>query len=182
MFHRILVPLDGSPQAETALAPALALAKCFNGEMLLVRTALVHPFPGTHPGPAQMQAIEEAKTYLEAVATRLRKEGVAVMISVPYDSPVAGIIDQAAFRKVDLIVMVASGGKGLAALLHPRIAWKVFAHTNAPLLVWKGSTARGDAMLREDQDSCNFVQEQMPPAFKIRVRSLISYQAGSFRA
>lgn len=144
MFKRLLVPLDGSPRAETALEPALALAQRFKAELLLVRAAKVHPFQGTDPGPAQMKAIEEAKAYLETVATRLRKEGVQVLTSIPYDSPAAGVIDQAAFRRVDLIVMVAPRRKGLEALLHPRIAWKVLTHTNAPMLIWKELAAESD--------------------------------------
>ena len=144
MFKRLLVPLDGSPEAETALEPALALAQRFEAELLLVRTVKVHPFPGTDPGQAYRQAMEAAEAYLETVATQLRKEGVQVLTSIPYDSLAAGIIDQAAFRRVDLIVMGAPRRKGLKALLHPRIAWKVLTHTDVPLLIWKGSVAQDE--------------------------------------
>ena len=141
MFKRLLVPLDGSPLAVTALAPAIALAKQFEGELLLVRTAMARTFPGKDPGPAQMKAIEEAKAYLETIANRLRKEGIQILTSTPYDSPAAGIVDQAIFHQVDLIVMVVPGHKGLEALLHPWIAMRVFTHTNASMLVWSGSKA-----------------------------------------
>lgn len=174
MLKRLLVPLDGSPQAETALVPALALAKRFAGELLLVRTAWAHSFPGTDPGRAQLQAIEEAKAYLETIATRLRKDGIPVLTAVPYDTPAAGIADQATFRHADLIVMVAPARKGLAALRRPRIIWKVFTHTNAPLLIWKGPAAEGDrprwlrelgeasALLPEAQDSLRLAEDALP--------------------
>ena len=37
MFSRLIVPLDGSPFAESALGPARALANAFGSSMLVVR-------------------------------------------------------------------------------------------------------------------------------------------------
>lgn len=112
MFKRILVPLDGSPLAETALAPATALALRFDAELLLVRTILVHAFPGVDPGPAQLEAMREANAYLEQVSRRVENAGVAVQTAIPYDTPPAGITDQATFRQVDLIVRTRMAEKG----------------------------------------------------------------------
>src|SRR5581483_10586511 len=105
MFQRILVPLDGSPRAEKALAPAMQLARRFEAGLLLVRTILVHVFPGADPGPAQVEALQEAEGYLDGVARPLKNQGIAVRTAIPYDSPALGIADQAEFRHVDLIVM-----------------------------------------------------------------------------
>src|SRR5690242_17447366 len=77
MFQRILVPLDGSPFAEAALAPASALAGRFGAGLLLVRTILVHAFPGADPGPAQLEALQEAERYIDGVAHPLREQGIA---------------------------------------------------------------------------------------------------------
>ena len=44
MFHKILVPLDGSPIAESALPPASYLAGLCSGEIILVR-AILPPAP-----------------------------------------------------------------------------------------------------------------------------------------
>ena len=145
MFKRILVPLDGSPLAETALAPATALAQRFGAELLLVRTILVHVFPGADPGPAQLDALREAQTYLEHISYRVEATGVKVQTAIPYDTPSSGITDQAEFRHVDLIVMSTHGRKWVDALLHPSVTMQVLQHTSAPILAWKhAETAGGD--------------------------------------
>ncbi len=138
MFQRILVPLDGSPLAERALAPATALAQRFDAGLLLVRTILVHVFPGADPGPAQLEALRKAEGYLDAIATRVRKTGVAVRTAIPYDAPAPGIVDQAEFRHVDLIVMSTHARTWPDTLLHPSITMSVLEHTNAPILALKG--------------------------------------------
>ena len=137
MFKRILVPLDGSPLAETALAPATTLAQRFSAELLLVRTILVHAFPGVDTGSAQLEAMREAHAYLEQVSRRVKATGVVVETAIPYDTPATGISDQAAFRHVDLIVMSTHGRKWVDALLHPSVTMQVLEHTSAPILAWK---------------------------------------------
>lgn len=137
MFQRILVPLDGSPLAEAALAPATALAERFGAGLLLVRTILVHVFPGADPGPAQLAALREAQKYLDSIANRVRKTGIAVRTAIPYDAPAIGIADQAEFRHVDLIVMSTHGRKWPDTLLHPSVTMGVLEHTNAPILALK---------------------------------------------
>lgn len=143
MFKRILIPLDGSPLAETALAPATALALRFDAELVLVRTILVHAFPGVDPGPAQLDAMREADAYLEQVSRRVKNAGVAVQTAIPYDTPATGIVDQAEFRQVDLIVMSTHGRKWVDALLHPSVTMQVLEHTSAPILAWKPAETAG---------------------------------------
>jgi len=139
MFQRILVPLDGSPFSETALAPAASLAERFGAELLLVRTILVHVFPGADPGPAQLEALQKAEQYLDAIARPIKNKGIAVRAAIPYDSPATGIADQAEFRHVDLIVMSTHGRKWPDTLLHPSITMGVLEHTTASILALKGA-------------------------------------------
>jgi nucleotide-binding universal stress UspA family protein len=137
MFQRILVPLDGSARAESALAPAIALAKRFDARLFLVRTILVHAFPGANPGPAQLEAMREAERYLDAIANRVRTTGVAVRTAIPYDAPASGLADQAEFRHTDLIVMNTHARTWPETLLHPSVTMSVLEHTNAPILAFK---------------------------------------------
>ena len=137
MFKRILVPLDGSALAETALAPATALAERYGAELLLVRTILTHVFPGAAPGPAQLDALHEAKRYLALLSSRLREKDVPISTAIPYDAPAAGIADQAAFRHVDLIVMATHGRKWPESLLHKSVTMSLLEHTPAPILALK---------------------------------------------
>ncbi len=139
MFQRILVPLDCSPLAEAALAPAATLALRFEGALLLVRAIRVHVFPGADPGPAQLEAMREAERYLDTIAARVRKTGVPVRTATPYDAPATGIADQAEFSHVDLIVMTTHARTWPDTLLHPSVTMGVLEHTRAPILALKSS-------------------------------------------
>ncbi len=143
MFKRILVPLDGSALAETALAPAISLAERFGAELLLVRTILTHVFPGADPGPAQLEAFKEAKHYLETILLPLKERGITAHMAIPYDKPALGIADQAEFRQVDLIVMNTHGRKWPETLLHPSVAMGVLEHAPAPILALKSQEMAG---------------------------------------
>jgi len=46
MYQRMLVPLDGSTPAEGVLAHVQALAKSLGAELVLLRVAFTHVFPG----------------------------------------------------------------------------------------------------------------------------------------
>jgi len=128
MLQTILVPLDGSPLAETALEPAILLAKRFNAELLLVHT--LYPDEPT-------KDMADPQSYLEAVAKHLRSEGVTARLSLLPTEPAEGIADEAEVSQVDLILMATHGRKGLDALLHPSVTWQVLRQGNAPILAFK---------------------------------------------
>src|SRR6266508_2317040 len=112
-LNKILVPLDGSTLAESAIAKAMELA---GGEatLMLLRAAEAHTLPGVDPTEAQVEVVREAEEYLAAVAGRLREQGFAsVETSVWYGPAASAIVDAARLRKADLIVMSTHGRSGL---------------------------------------------------------------------
>ncbi len=134
MLNTILVPLDGSPLAEIALEPAIRLARRCEAELLLVRTLFPEALP---KGSPRFAAAHDAQRYLKAIVDYLRAEGiVAHTVILPLEAA-EGIVDEAAFRQVDLIVMTTHGRKGIDALLHPSVTWQVLRQTNAPILTCK---------------------------------------------
>jgi len=134
MLNTILVPLDGSPLAETALEPAMLLARRFETDLVLVRALVPQALP---EGSPRFEATHEAERYLKSIAEYLRGEGfVAHTMVLPLEAA-ESILDEAAFRQVDLIVMATHGRKGIDALLHPSVTWQVLRHTNAPILTCK---------------------------------------------
>lgn len=142
MFTHILVPLDGSPLAETALMPAAALARRFGAELLLMSAVLPTDVPGE---PAQSLLASGSQVYLDRLAGQLAKRGLTVHTDVTDEDPAEGILAQTKLDKVDLIVMATHGRTGFDALLHPSVTWKVLSHTSAPILVWKQAPAQSDA-------------------------------------
>jgi nucleotide-binding universal stress UspA family protein len=112
---KILVPLDGSSEAEAALPKAVELVKQNNGAKLVLGRAVD---PATLPGvgftTAQVSAINEAAEYLGSVAAQLQNEGVALAgRSVWYASAGPAIVEAAQTVKPDFIVMVSRGADRL---------------------------------------------------------------------
>jgi nucleotide-binding universal stress UspA family protein len=135
--HRILVPLDGSPLAEMALPKALELLSDRpSATLILVRAAEATALPGTDPIEAQVAVVQEAESYLAAVADRLREQGITgVVRSVWYSSAAKAIVEAARLRRVDLIVMTTHGRSGLSRALRGSVAESVLRHTLTPILL-----------------------------------------------
>lgn len=134
-LNKILVPLDGSTLAESAIAKAMELA---DGEatLMLLRAAEAHTLPGMDPTEAQVEVVREAEEYLAAVAGRLRQQGFArVETSVWYGPAASAIVDAARLRKADLIVMSTHGRSGLGRLILGSVAESVLRGTSTPILL-----------------------------------------------
>jgi len=144
--HRILVPLDGSATAEEALAPAAAIARACAAELLL---ALVVPTVETASGergaavrlmPTAAAAVleseaAEALAYLQAVAARAESGAGRPQVAVERGEPVRALMDLAARRDVDLIVMGTHGRSGVGAVWAGSVAARVVAHSTRPVLL-----------------------------------------------
>jgi nucleotide-binding universal stress UspA family protein len=134
---RILVPLDGSPLAETALPKALELLSDRPGAaVILVRAAEAPALPGIDPVEAQVAVVREAESYLAAVADRLGEQGVTrVVRSVWYSSPAEAILEAARVRRADMIVMSTHGRSGVRRALRGSVAESVLRRTRTPVLL-----------------------------------------------
>jgi nucleotide-binding universal stress UspA family protein len=161
---RVLVPLDGSPLAETALAPAAylvaALAAPAEGALHLLH--VVTHGGATSPDERSAQAArqtpkESAKTYLRSVAERFSQEPLAtlklqVTWSAAFDADVAAaLIDVAegredvegagVFGRCDLIAMATHGRSGLRLWALGSVTDRVLQTSNLPLLVVRPTNA-----------------------------------------
>ena len=132
----ILVPLDGSPVAEAALAPAVALAREAGAKLVLLRAAEAHTLPTADPIEAQVDVMREAQEYLARTRARVAGAGVAdVEVSAWYGPPVEAIVEAARYREADLIVMSSHGRSGVARLIMGSVAERVLRSTRVPILV-----------------------------------------------
>ncbi|HEY7358928.1 MAG TPA: universal stress protein, partial [Ktedonobacterales bacterium] len=104
MCKRVLIPLDGSALAESALASAALLARQCAADLLLVGVTRGRAFPGLLPSAADRQACD-IERYLASVAAPLRAESITVETVVLNERPARAIAAQSADRRVDLIVM-----------------------------------------------------------------------------
>lgn len=111
MFNRILVPLDGSPEAERVLPWLPSLP---DGG----RVWLFHALPSTAPSggpssPRSLRSPDQARTYLEEVRARLRRPEAEILVKAGH--PADRIITASLQTEADLIIMTTgrrAGGSG----------------------------------------------------------------------
>ncbi|HEX9067190.1 MAG TPA: universal stress protein [Ktedonobacterales bacterium] len=142
MWKRILVPLDGSKQAELGLAMAARLARKAGSELLLLRIISVPPFPFAPYGePAQITlalieaARDEAESYLRNVSESMLVKGITVRIMTLEGHVSSDILDTARTEECDLIMLTAHGYGGLGRWRLGRVAEQVVRHSLTPVLI-----------------------------------------------
>ncbi len=135
MFSRILVPLDGSPLAEAILPEVMELAALHGAEVMLLRVALTHAFPGVNQTDAQVRAVEEAEGYLAGVRQRLEARGIRLSCAVRYGHAAEEILDHARSRGATLIAMSTHGRSGIQRWVLGSVAEAVLRGAPVPVLL-----------------------------------------------
>lgn len=132
---KILVPLDGSELAESALADAVDLVAA-DGVVVLMRAAEAHVLPGMDAIQAQIDVVAEAELYLSTLKAQLEGRGIRKLEThVWYGPPAASIIDAARAYKADLIVMSTHGRSGVGRLICGSVAESVLRGTTIPIFL-----------------------------------------------
>ena len=135
-LDRVLIPLDGSTLAESAIAKAIEVVEGRPASLVLLRAAEAHALPGLDSAESQVEVVREAEEYLAAVAARLAEQGVSgVETSVWYGPAAPAIIEAARLRKIDLIVMGTHGRSGVGRLILGSVAESVLRGTAVPILL-----------------------------------------------
>ena len=140
MYKKILVPLDGSELAKTALDQAEKLAKIFDAEIVLFQVVPFMPIYGSPelvtPLIVDEKQKEAAEKYLANLAEELRKKGLKVAAMVRTGQQVAvEIIDFAKETGVDLIIMCTHGRSGISRWVLGSIAHRVLTRAETPILL-----------------------------------------------
>ena len=139
MYKRILLPLDGSPLSEQALPHAIAIAECFQSELVLLRVFVPLPRP-PETAEAALQRAEKSVAvfvheYLESVAISLKEHGIPVQTIAIDGRPHFQILQYAETNQVDLIVMCSRGLSGLSRWMIGSVADRVMRGANVPVLL-----------------------------------------------
>jgi nucleotide-binding universal stress UspA family protein len=132
VFKRILVPLDGSDNAEAVLPYAELLAGRTGAQVLLLRVVLP---------PEEAAATGEAFTYLEGKAEQLRSRSLSCEFVVTGGEAGDTVLAEADSRDADLIAMSTHGRSGLARWVLGSVADKVVHRTVKPLLLVRAHDA-----------------------------------------
>ncbi len=143
-FRRLLVPLDGSHLAESALSVATRLAQAFPATLVLLHIIERNAPPRIH-GEPHLTTTAEADAYLERVAETLRAAGVAVEThthEVPEGNVARSVAAHAEEGQIDLIVLSTHGVGGLRDVLWGSIAQQVLQRGTVPVLLTRADAAK----------------------------------------
>ncbi|HSC41713.1 MAG TPA: universal stress protein, partial [Candidatus Binatia bacterium] len=139
----IIVPLDGSPLAESVLNPAMEMAQRFQAEIVLLQ-AYELPAAAYYGRENYLPNYDELKTqgqsnvrgYLDEKAEFVRAEGVRNVRTIVADGLAADQIVQCAERiPHSLLAMCTHGRTGLQRWTVGSVTEKVVRHSRRPVLV-----------------------------------------------
>ena len=140
MMKRILVPLDGSLLAESALAVAAKLARSTDGMLILVQ-ALALPVEYDSPLMPQVLPREvgdddaRVQAYLTRQASLPMLSGLPVKTAVLTAAPALSILNAATEYQADMIVMTSHGRTGVSRWVFGSVAEHVARQAHVPVLV-----------------------------------------------
>lgn len=152
MLKNILIPLDGSQLAETAVRYAREIL-AEDGKLTLLSVVQPPEVPmyDFYPTPAPRirsfedelkDAVKYAQDYLEKLAEELRSDlGVTVITRIENGDPALEIVAAAEESKCDAIVMSTHGRSGLSRWIFGSVTQKVLAVAPCPIFVIPGKVA-----------------------------------------
>ena len=141
MFQRILVPLDGSTRAESALPVAARLAQASGGSVILLK--VVAPpvshgkfnVPEAYPLVGTDEELAEATEYLKTLAQTSALGGITTEIQALVGAVAPQILSATQSLHADLIVMWSHGDTGFKRWALGSVAHKLVPHSPVPVLV-----------------------------------------------
>jgi nucleotide-binding universal stress UspA family protein len=143
-FKKIMVPLDGSELAESALDPALVIAESMGAEVVLFRVAQRIPrtqklaeMPDVY-NDVVAATYREAEEYLEDLRGKLAYERISIEFRPASEGIARQILDFAAEHDVDLIVLSSHGRTGVERWIHGNVAHKVLTGCTCSTLIVRG--------------------------------------------
>ena len=141
MYHKILVPLDGSKRADRILPHVEELAKRYKAKVIFLRVVEYKTIPTTEGAFISLSGEEfeeekkRAQRHLEAIRGEFREKKIESRTHVTYGPVVEGIITLAAQEGVDLIALASHGRGGLSRVFYGSVAAGLLHRVDRPLLI-----------------------------------------------
>ncbi len=142
MFRRILVPLDGSAQAERALSVAARLARRLDGTLILVRVVQPPLHPATALAPALeaeaqilSEELDRATAYLTRATQQPELAGVKCEKVSLVGYPAEMILDAVHASRAEAIILCSHGRTGLLHWVLGSVAQRIVHQAPVPVLV-----------------------------------------------
>lgn len=174
MFDRILVPLDGSPFAEQALAPAMQLARALHARVLLLRSiqpvySVVPVAAGEYewlwPDSVREDHRHEVEDYLESVRRQVACPECTIHTAVHDGDPAGVIVDAVADAGVNLVVISTHGESGVRRAVFGSVTERVLHSVACPVLVTR--TKQPIRRILVPLDGSELSELALPPALEL---------------
>ena len=156
MFKHILVPLDGSALAESALPAAASIARAYAASITLLRITETPVEYGPYLAPPASYArraidadLAEATGYLEEVAKSKEVAGLKVEIKALFGAVSPTLIAATQIFGTDLVVMCSHGYTGFKRWVLGSVADKIARQAPVPVLILREGETFSALSLRE---------------------------------
>lgn len=140
-IHKLLVPIDFSPDSTAALDWAIGFAKKFSAEIDLLHSyepgRMITLYGVGFPGTLDDEMRHAAQKRLSEAAHRVASESIHVREHIVREPPDEAIVEHAAKQGADMIIMGSRGHTGLAHVLLGSVAERTIRRAPCPVLVVK---------------------------------------------
>jgi nucleotide-binding universal stress UspA family protein len=132
-IEQILIPVDGSKQAENVIPYALELALKFNSHINIL---------GVGIGRKTRRVNRLLEDYIDKTANELKTRNVKAEPAIRYGIAADKILDFTSEKQIDLIIMSTHGRSGITRWWMGSVAEKVISEAIAPVLLVRSKRAR----------------------------------------
>lgn len=135
-LKRILLATDGSQFCEGGIREAIRFAaNCSSKVYAMSVVEVLTDYEGFSPQKIEEMMDLEIKKHLESVSARALNEKIDCEIIIAHGDPYSEIINAAAAKNVDMIVIGRRGKTGLTKYFMGQVATKVIGHAPCRVLV-----------------------------------------------
>lgn len=148
----LVVGLDGSARAESALDSVTYLAKKMAAKVIVVRaiaplmTAAVGEQAGVSQGDFLLRLREDAEEYVAGVVARLASDEIQSKSMVAVGDAATAIIDRAEEAGISLVAITSHGRTGLKRWILGSVADRVLRASSQPVLLLRAPREVGNAV------------------------------------
>lgn len=176
MFNRILVPLDGSELAETALSIAAKLAHPTKTTLIIAKFVELELMVPTPLGQVPVfiehhgsQQLESSMAYLKEIEARPLMADTHVECIAKTGNPSEKILELIEEKEIDLVVMTTHGHRGVMKWALGSVTERVLRHTPCPVLVIRPETD-GIQHILAPLDGSKLAEQALPFAIELAKR------------
>lgn len=135
VYQKILLPLDGSNEAEKRVDEAVSLMKLTNGELILFHVVDLVPLWGHGIEEDYQFRKDRFEDHVSGIKSRIESEGVNVKVVTTAGKPADEICKYAATEDVDVVLVSPQGSGSVFGWVLGSVAARVARHSPKPVLV-----------------------------------------------